>query len=54
MMTWKRFDVTKYTAAKTKAEMANENRRMAQRLIKAQLKRTVPPMVKLNRHGKHK
>jgi hypothetical protein len=54
-MTWISTTIQSYNKTKTKAQMANESRKMAQRLLQAQPKHNPgPPMVKLNRHGKHK
>ena len=49
-----RYDITKYVAIKSKAQMANENRRVAQQLLVLQTKRNEAPTVKPNRHGKRK
>lgn len=54
-MSWaNRYDITKYVAIKSKVQMANDARKIAQRLIVLQTKRNEAPTVKPNRHGKHK
>jgi hypothetical protein len=57
-MTWIGVNIHSYDKTKNKAKMANERRRMAQKLLQMQMKRSehkpAPPVVKPNRHGKHK
>lgn len=57
LVTWaKSFNISNYMASKTRSELTNNNRKMAQKLmmLKNQRSDNRPPMVKLNRHGKRK
>jgi hypothetical protein len=55
-MTWKDYNIANYMAGQKRIKMVNESRKQAQKLLILESKRTNPgaPVVKLNRHGKHK